>query len=115
MTLALVARTASGTVPKTSCRKDCASWTALVGCRLMLGGPKAGGKPSHELSAAIRAPTVAFWTPADAATHCMTVCEPRRPPAFFATQLRVSLDAAKVTFRMLLLMALMQRPVSLAV
>ncbi len=46
--------------------------------------------------------------------HCRTVCEPSSSPAFLATQLRVSLAAARVTLRMPLLMALMQRPVSLA-
>jgi hypothetical protein len=115
ITFEFVARAASGAAPKRSWRNVCESSTARAAWRLIDGGPKAGGNPSHELSAVMSAPIVAFWTPAEDATHWSTVCDPRRPPAFLATQPRVSLDAAKVTFRMLLLIALMHFTESLAV
>ena len=102
----LVPSTVSGTAPKRSCRYACVISTARVPCRVMLCGPKAGGTPSHELSAAIRAPIVAFCTPGEAAMHWRTVWAPSRPPTFWATHPRISFEAARVTFRMPLLMAL---------
>jgi hypothetical protein len=81
----------------------------------MLGGPKAGGNPSHAPSAAINAPADALWTLGESATHCATVCEPSSPLASATMQGRSCFPAASATFRVLLLMALMQRAVSGAV